>query len=438
MANCEVNLKENLEISSISLAFREVITEFYVKSQILFDIIIIKSNFENFNEKIFSGIKEQNSYVLYSLRQELNLQYNVKQSAIIFVSSCNDFMAIHSTFKFNNRFQKNFKFLIYVENCETEYIESNLEYFIKTQELTFSFGTLEVFEFLLINDKAFLHLAAIEWFTKAACNKPQLKVLNSFNKTTHKWIKMLENYEKFQDFHGCNLTMGIMESDTWEESDIFFREVLYHTNLGPEVFRLISKNFNFIPSFIKLEKTNLDINAFYLFSRYIYHDTIWLHFISTFTQSRYIIVANSGSALTFSQKLLVTFDHLSWILVLVTFFAAFIAIFVINRLPEFIRKIVCGLNVQIASINVVGRVFGSTNHRTQHPPFFNILFMAFTAFCFIIRLCYQSKLLELLIDEPMSHQLDTIEDLKDHNYTLYTYLPEHYVLEFMYENNHIW
>jgi len=67
-----------------------------------------------------------------------------------------------------------------------------------------------MFEYIFIEDSNFLYLMTIEWFTEVACNQPQLKILNSFNKTTQKWNKKFENYEKFQDFHDCELKVCIL------------------------------------------------------------------------------------------------------------------------------------------------------------------------------------------------------------------------------------
>jgi len=429
VVNCEKKFKGKSEIASISGAFREVVEEFYIKNQIRFEVIIIRDVFENFDyfyDQMLSSIADQNAYMLFSFEQQLDLKFRVEFSVIIFMSSCNDFIAIHSTIKLVNRYQKDFKFLIYIQNCELIYLEQELINLIKIHELTYKIGTLEVFEFLLINDGDFLHLMSIEWFTRAACNLPHLKILNSFNKIIQKWTNKLKNYEKFQNFYGCNLTMGI------------YKENLYHVNLAPEIFNAMSNKFNFNPIFIQLRKADVGINVFLPIGHHFYHEQFRVHFISAFTQSRYIILTNSGNLLTFSEKLLLAFDDLTWILVLFTFFVAFIAIFIINRLPEFIQNRIHGFNIRISSINIISTFFGSGHYRMHHPTFTTIFLVTFSIFCLIIRNCYQSKLLELLITEPKDQMLSSIEDLNDHHYSLYSYLTENDVLESIDKNKHIW
>ncbi|KAL7015539.1 hypothetical protein ACKWTF_016506 [Chironomus riparius] len=150
----------------------------------------------------------------------------------------------------------------------------HLTYLLQTQNLSLKQGTLEMFEFLLINDENFLYLASIEWFTEQACNQLQIKVLNSFNKITRKWQKKLETYQKFQNFYSCSLKLGIQTSG--EEScwgGIRPRKASngkkIHLGLTPKIFFFISEKTNFKPNLMEIVNEYVRPDVFFYIFRSI-------------------------------------------------------------------------------------------------------------------------------------------------------------------------
>jgi len=201
---------------------------------------------------------------------------------------------IHKTTRLFNYYPKNFKFVIFIQNCGFEFLKWNLRKFIQTQELSYIPGSLEIFEFLLINDGDFLHLATIEWFTEEACNQPQLNVLNSFNKITQKWTKKLENYEKFKNFHSCKLALGLnvdqQNGACWgtlispnEKNNNYKIK-----GVGPKIFEILSTTLNFSPRFYAIDNNDYVVDVYLPVFRYEADALGLVHVTTTFAQARVV------------------------------------------------------------------------------------------------------------------------------------------------------
>lgn len=188
------------EISTTANAVNQVIQKFYIKSEIYFNILFVKSS--NSSYEIFDEVLLENksifTYNLYHFTQNQRSFSSLTESTIFFIHSCEDFAWLHSSIELANWAPKNLKFLIYIENCPLKILQTYLIQILKLKKLNIAESSLEVFEFLLINDGQILYLASIEWFTETACNDAQLVVLNSFDKRTQKWTEKLKNYEKFR------------------------------------------------------------------------------------------------------------------------------------------------------------------------------------------------------------------------------------------------
>ena len=110
-------------------------------------------------------------------------------------------------------------------------------------------------------------LSTVEWFSPYGCNTPYLSKLNTFNKKSMKWTAKLKNYEKFLNYHGCELVMMLpaMNRDktvydvagysipNMNSSNFLVR------GLTPVIFEIASKFNNFKP---KYQPAWLDLDWF--------------------------------------------------------------------------------------------------------------------------------------------------------------------------------
>ncbi|KAL7012943.1 hypothetical protein ACKWTF_015115 [Chironomus riparius] len=281
-----------------------------------------------------------------------------------------------------------------------------------------------MFEFILINDQDILYFTTIEWFTESACNQPQLIILNKFNKTSQKWFKKLQNYEKFKNFHGCNLTLGVdaenNDGSCWGAIDL--KANFQIIGLGPCIFNYLSQIHNFTskiyPITNKIPESAVNVMLFVF--RFEFNDIRYFHVTSMFVQAEDIIVTTPGELYSPYEKLWLPFDDTTWVMLYLTFLAAFITILLVNRMPTFIQKSIFGEYVQTPALNVVSTFFGISQTRLPASHIPRVILMLFVFFCLIFRTCYQSKLFEFMTSEPRRPPLKSIEDLRDRNYTMYT------------------
>jgi len=439
---CEKILVENSEILSISKAIYDFTEEFYIKSQIQFDFVYINDDASKFSQIIHHLLVQNgatNPHKTFLFLTKLKKTFGVVRSAIVLADSCTDLRFIHTNIGLGGQYTKIVKFLIYVEGCGYDFIKNDLEHLIVNQQLTTEHGLIEQYEFLLISDEDFLHLATIEWFTEAACNQAQLKVLNSFNKITLQWTKNLENYEKFQDFRGCKLKIWIPNDLTLVITDSNDLRKSSHegakNGLIPYVFTNISRKYNFMPVFQPIkEYSEVYIDVFRLISA----KEMKKHFTASFMETRDLIFSTPGDLYTPYEKLWLPFDDPTWKFLFVTFFVAFLTIFLINLLPRTIREIVYGVNVHKPALNVISAFFGISQYKVPKKYFSRCLFIIFVFFCLIFRTCYQSKLFEFMTSEPRRPPPKNIQDLKDNNYSMYTYLRLNVLNEMIEDEKNKW
>ncbi|KAL7012941.1 hypothetical protein ACKWTF_015113 [Chironomus riparius] len=414
------------EFYSFSNGLKEVVQEFYIKNEIQFDIVVINDRIKNQFELDFL-IKNYGTFAhrLSSIPNKLNGIFVTTNSAVILASSCADLNFINSKIFLANQFTKSFRFLIYIQNCKLNKLQNYIEYLVVKKQLTFKKGLIENYEFLLINDGHFLKLTTIEWFTESACNHPQLVILNTFNKLTQKWSKKLKIYEKFQDFHGCNLTL-------WVAPDIkpsLFADIIMEKDnhkgrvvgLIPQIFIDLSQKYNFVPKFQMFEEEagHLAEVCFNVFRPSSVFD-MKMHFTVSFLEIRDIILTTPGELYTPYEKLWLPFDDLTWKFLIFVFCVAFAAILVINQSPKLVQEGIYGVKIQKPALNVISAFFGIAQHKVPRKSFPRCLLIIFVLFCLIFRTCYQSKMFEFMTTEPRHPSPKSFQDLKIKNYTMYT------------------
>lgn len=430
-------VQESLELNSTVQAFEDIIQEFYVKNQISFDIFTIFDRFEEID-----GIKSKVLVLNYAktllnwnyLRNKSKLVINVYHSTIIITHSCTDFIWINKAIKLKNIYHKNFKFLIYSHDCGLNHFQNNLEHFMKDKKLSLAEGIIEQFEFLLINDGQFLQLATIEWFTDKACNQPQLKILNSFDKVTKKWKHILQNYEKFQNFYGCRLSLCVeipFQNGMIWNGEYKWDGQIKSLGLIHHIFMNISKNFNFVEDFATRNNDEYETSICYFLFRYNTAEKYFMHSTTNFLEIKDIILATPGELYTSYEKLRLPFDNETWTYLISTFLIAFVTIFIINRFSKPIQDRFFGKNVQTPTLNIISTFFGISQPTlpNQNIPRFNLIM--FVWFCLIFRTCYQSKLFEFMTSESRKPPPMSIEDLKERNYTLYIFSTYEFLVESM-------
>lgn len=181
----------------ISRAAADVIEKFFVNQKIPFDIYILGEKTTTYND-IINEIEMENrgeyhTKIKWIQDAEMIESIEFNQSAVIFAR--NKFLIeFNEKAKLTNDYAKKLKFLhICIGKCV---VKAKIS-------LDFHVAPIEQFQYFLIRLENKIYLQTIVWFAENQCNMHARNILNIFHIKTLKWYKMLENHEKFQNFHGC-------------------------------------------------------------------------------------------------------------------------------------------------------------------------------------------------------------------------------------------
>jgi hypothetical protein len=138
------------------------------------------------------------------------------------------------------------------------------------------------------------------------------------------------------------------------------------------------------------------------------------HLTSTYTEEIYRLVITPSDSYTSYEKLAMPFDKTTWVLLGLTFGAAFAVTVIVNKQSRWIQDIVYGKNVRMPGYNIVSIFFGIGQSKVPMSNFPRIILLLFIWFCLIFRTAYVGVLFELLaldIQRPPPQTL--LELIKD-------------------------
>lgn len=346
------------EFADISSRLVEVIEEFYVKSQIRFDIIIYGKSSKT--SKIINGIGKLNLgkfahriNTVNASKKKKYLKLNV--SALVLVSSSNFlWKAVNNMFVLNY-FNSPVKHLVYCHNLNKSFLKKY------PKEMSDVFSRTAISHYFLTNETKSYELLTFERFKsgKIYCKRPELITINKFSKNSSKWSKKFADYQKHTNYNNCTLTYSdrATQSPNFYLSKYTSRPQGFHVDLI-EIVSIV-KNFKVDYIIKKYSATddeqhialgNADVELTQAFNNIV--SATQLQITTTFKQVRYRIVITPGELVTNYEKLFLPFDEVTWTMLIITFGIAFGTIIVLNFLPKTIRHIVYGEGVRTPSLNI--------------------------------------------------------------------------------------
>jgi len=450
--NCELVLEHyeaDKSIESISQVLHDVADEFLVKQKKSFNIHTInlnsllswdiltdlmKKNDEKFGSFLCSHKKFVGSYRL-----------GMVHSNIIFLSSLYDFEILEKLFKifiFDNR---PLKYLIYIPNLTYEDLESSLN-LDSYPELDVFSGSFIHYSYFITNEVDTVTLSTVEWFSPNECNSPHLIKINIFDKKSMKWRSKLKNYEKFLQYHGCELVMMLplatKDSVNYHSSGY---TLISDNNSKPEIvgitpiiFEITSQFHNFTADFksvqmddswekvdeptVILESNSSDqkIANVYFEMMPIYNTHQGVATSNVVTNFKVLMFVTPAEKYTEYEKFFLPFDFHTWILIGLTFILTFVMIFILNLFSKSVQSLFYGQNVDTPIWNVVSIFFGISQTKLPTKNFSRFILVLFIYFCLIFRTCFQSKFFEFLTSEPRRSAPKTVDDLITREYRIYT------------------
>jgi hypothetical protein len=407
---------------SVSTAMSDVIREFYIANGINFDFVVYGEKSHHMND-VIDGVTKQisqdKSVTLKHIPDINKWDHKMRQSAVIFIKSEENFYKLHKTMKFQrskmdiifltNIVPERLKFLVYIDELKSF---QNLHDFITSEmdPILMMAAEMRFYEFLMTSDENFINLAANLLYSEDKCGSFVPKVLNKFDKRSQKWVNKLENFNHFENFHGCLLRFIVsFHNSLYIEGRVDIAEIYGNTQMLPEI--LSDKNTKFGGSINEIVEWMARKNNFtfhYTFAKALLKQPLRFYGCRNYNAKLSVgILFQSGSIdrktpnyqysepygvfefyylvtkndlYTNYEKLLFPFDTATWILTLLTFGLTFGCIFGLHLCPRWIRQIVFGRGEQIiCSTDFLTNCFlfkASTVQLSMHSAF-SLAFLSF-------------------------------------------------------------
>ncbi|CAG9806618.1 unnamed protein product [Chironomus riparius] len=374
---------------------------------------------------ILSNINSQNFPIeQISIKNAKNWSCNISQSALIIIDNFDDLCTFNNQTNLNNRFPKQLKFLVYVDEFQTDnFINMNLP-----QKLSYFYGNIAFFQYLMIKTiYQTISLFTIKWFLPHNCNKPFAIQENYFDLITRRWKWDTDLMDiNYHNFYGCTLQVGLLSN---------FRDFGYKDKFDRKIkgslvslYKIIGEKGNFKPNYLILDP---DTNSTFILDKYsrnlldVFIDIKSVavtshHVTTTFNQIEIIFMITPSQKYTNFEKMVMPFDRITWIFLAVTFLIAFFVIFFVNRLSFRYQVMIYGEGVKMPALNIVRTFFGIGQARLPFSNFPRIILIFFVYFCLVIRTAYQGVSYYMLTNDIRRPAITQIKDLFENNYTVCT------------------
>lgn len=365
--------------------------------------------------------------------------YEVKSSAVLTFDSINTLSRFNSRAGFNNAFPKPFHFFLFCQDATFNQIS-----FLKNADVVKrkmrkgikiypnEMADILQFEYFVIDEKDEVKLLTFVWYTSEKCSEPQLIEINSFNKSLGKWKNSIFVMNKFENFHGCHLVFGV-----WHQGVAMKYQIVNKTHASYSGFQLkivegLARTLNF-----SLNWNPLIYGEFFDIDYFFTNSSVdlmpWMTCYNNyglgentfrFITHPYIFATNNmalppGQEFNGYEKLLLPFDANTWLLIVITFFIAFLTIFIVNLTTVKVKNYVFGTNISTPSLNVAAIFCGIAQHITPRTNFARFLLMSFVMFSLVMRTAWQGKMFEYLQKSMTKPEVQTIEQMIQKNFTFY-------------------
>ncbi|KAG5669431.1 hypothetical protein PVAND_017318 [Polypedilum vanderplanki] len=447
---------------SIAKVMNEFIRKFYIANDINFEFWIFGEATQHIKDVINDVTKELSNEIPVNIRhieniQKWNREFN--KSTIIMTKSKDNLQYVHQMstnlhelyLRFTNMKHDIYKFTIYVEDSLnlfgiSDTIHSEVKFMIKPD--------MRFYEFIIARDRNFINLFASVLYSPKMCNKIHPKLLNTFNIETQKWSKDLENFNHFDNFHGCLMFFGVRFDSHWYTEEIYdyfdfdlekiirkkiVMDKLTFRGLTNEILMTTAKKYNFTVHYTVLPRFQfLFVSSEEEAQKIINYNTsgannfkvmndffrIDIKFDSNERKSRsnatqlslpvdeykYYYLMTKNELYGNYEKILMPFDLITWILLGSTIGFTFVFIFVINKCPKWIQELFYGEDIRHPAYNTLGVIFGISQLRLPQEAANRLALALFIWFCLMFRTCWQSKMFEFMTTDMHKPLPTSIED----------------------------
>lgn len=237
-----------------------------------------------------------------------------------------------------------------------------------------------------------------------------LKMLNSFNMTIKRWRRELFFFRSGKiSFTNCSLPIYQLKQSHGNFSFLHRLNMVFLDIFGERF------NLNFASS------TNNQTPHIYILNEGMYladyernDPSVFLYFHLTFPLAirceRFAVT--KGLPYSPTEKMILPFDQISWILIITTLLIGIAAIVAITMIiPKDIAELLIGNSTAHPLFNLVSIFFGIGMIRVPNENCARFLLMIFILYCIVIRTAYQGKMFEFMTGDMRKPTPKTFKEL---------------------------
>ena len=384
----------------VSQAIQGIVKEYFVKNAVYLDVLVDTYEIKNLDEplRLLSEVMSINlhSYDSRNLIPDKNL--------IVLHNSLYG-MLIFETYAEIIGMKSSQNVLIYCKGMTTADVENHLP------------KSAYDFRSYLIEENNQIVLYALKYFSPHNCDVRQVKEINRYSIVSQRWTTEMFFIPIITDFFGCTLTVVLFSGYTVAPDRKSFKV----EGALNEIMKMLSSNLNFAIEYnlpeekeFKKEGSQVQIGLF------IMNDKVRLdcaHVIS----SGLVAVVPPGEPYTPYEKLLLPFDGLTWMFLLIFFSIGFTVVIIIrlSKSPS-LNEWIVGANIRNPAFNIFATLMGIPLKILPKTNVARFLLMNLILFCLIFRTAYQGKYFEFMTSNPTKKPINTIEELADKKFPIYT------------------
>jgi hypothetical protein len=345
-----------------------------------------------------------------------HLKNKVQDSAVLTFESVAKLKTFNSNFKFTNIYPKSFLFLVH---CRATNL-AELSRMPDTEILQY--------EYFIVDIGKSIKLFTFSWYTEIKCNVPQLIEVNSFDKKALKWKNSNFVLEKLTNFYGCSFTVRMRSEGRAFEG----KNENSFTGYNYKILKDLSSQLNYKLEIIITEYYHTSEASTYSregksFDMHVNHGCInrqdlitrTVAYLQPYMWNGHFLAVPPGKEYDNYEKLLLPFDVETWIMLCLTFLAAFTTVFIVSFMKPEVRSVVFGREDSTPFFNIAAILLGNNLANLPKKNFSRFLISTFILFCLVIRTCWQGKIFEFMQKDLRRPQVGSIDEMIEKNLTFY-------------------
>ena len=395
--------------SVVPYAINEVIKKHFLsptaKNPGIIDIMRFGKEIVKFKDllKIKSGTMTKTRF--YKFQDDCNsvpknIGYKLNEASIVLFGSKECFKALASRIVWNSNKAKRHHHLVYAPGLTSHDVAKTF-----SKEFYSDGFRIDHVSFLVNETEKSIDLVSGFMFTEQACHQLQVKKINHFSLKTMEWENSIFYPKKYENFHGCELTMVRVYGDIVDLHRIIFQDHLNATVLQCSLDTTLN--------------TPSDVCDLVSSQYPLYHpdQTFLIAYPHRDVAATFLI--SPGEPYTDLERMFMMFDDGLWIAIGVTLIGAASITLGLNFVSRRVKTFIAGRGIHSPTMNLISIFLNGAQARVPGESFARFLVILFIIWSMIIRTCHQSMLFKILQADLRKPTVKTLDEFFESNLTLF-------------------